>query len=77
MNNEVEAYPGELRKLRELTTKLKDIFIHSAPDKFQEVYFICGDSGDKDSLGLPEKILICPAYGLDYAVEYTKSSEGK
>jgi hypothetical protein len=28
-------------------------------------YFICGESGDKDSLGLPDHILICPAYGSD------------
>ena len=44
---------------------LKKIFLHSSPDKFEGVYFICGETGDKDELGLPESIIVCPAYGVD------------
>jgi hypothetical protein len=44
---------------------LKKIFIHANPEKFEGVYFICGESGDKDALGLPEGIMVCPAYGAD------------
>lgn len=39
------------------------------------VYFICGESGDKDKLGLPEKIMICPAYGLEGMAVYTKTKD--
>jgi hypothetical protein len=38
-------------------------------------YFICGDVGQKDSMGLPEGILICPAYGLDGFCLYKKGGE--
>jgi len=45
---------------------LKKIFIHSNPETFAGVYFICGESGDKDDNGLPENIMVCPAYGADF-----------
>ena len=44
---------------------LRKILLHSNPDKFEGVYFICGESGGKDDLGLPEYITVCPAYGVD------------
>jgi hypothetical protein len=44
---------------------LKKIFIHSNPETFEGVYFICGESGDKDANGLPEGIMVCPAHGAD------------
>ena len=43
---------------------LKKIFLHATPEN-SGGYFICGESGDKDAHGLPEGILLCPAYGVD------------
>jgi len=48
---------------------------HMSAEKLQGVYFICGEAGDKDSMDLPLKILVCPAYGLDGFAIYTKSSD--
>jgi hypothetical protein len=45
------------------------------PDKFPDAYFICGEAGEKDDMGLPEKIMVCPAYGLDGFAMYTKTSD--
>lgn len=58
-----------------LFEKLKQILFHAKPDKFAGMFFICGEIGDKDSMGLPEKILVCPAYGLDGFAVYTKTSD--
>lgn len=33
--------------------------------KRSRAYFICGEGGDLDGLGLPEYILVCPAHGAD------------
>jgi hypothetical protein len=55
--------------------KLKTIFKHAQAEKFEGVYFICGEAGVKDSMGLPERILVCPAYGLDGFAIYTKTSD--
>lgn len=75
MNHEVERYVGELRQLREENEKFKNIFRHANAEKLDGVYFICGEAGEKDTMGLPEKILVCPAYGLDGLAIYTKSSD--
>jgi hypothetical protein len=71
MNLELEAYEGELAQLRKVFKMVR----HLSADKLAGVYFICGESGEKDSMGLPEKILVCPAYGLDGFAIYTKTSD--
>jgi len=43
---------------------LKKIFRHAFAER-TGAFFICGHTGDKDALGLPEGILICPTYGTD------------
>lgn len=54
---------------------LKKIFIHSQAEKFDGIYFICGEAGEKDELDLPEYILVCPAFGLDGFAMYKKHKE--
>ena len=54
---------------------LKKIFVHVQPEKFEGVYFVCGEGGEKDSMGLPEYISICPAHGLDGFAMYKKHKE--
>lgn len=52
----------------ELFIKLKNILAYSKPG----TYFICGEGGDKDRMGLPERVLICPTEGSDATVIYKK-----
>lgn len=58
----------------ELFQKLKKVWIHSVPEK-SGVYFICGEGGEKDPMGLPEFISVCPAFGLDGFAYYKKHTE--
>lgn len=58
----------------ELFQKLKTIVRHSNPER-SGLYFICGEGGEKDNMGLPETINVCPAYGLDGMAQYTKSKD--
>ena len=74
MNHAVEAYVGELQKLREENEKLKTMIRHAIAEK-TGVYFICGEAGTKDSLGLPGKILVCPGFGSDGFAIYSKTTE--
>ena len=37
--------------------------------------FICGGSEEKDMMGLPKTLLVCPAYGLDGMCLYEKKGE--
>jgi hypothetical protein len=45
------------------------------PDKFPDNYFIHGQSGSVDENGLPEKLWIVPAYGVDWFQVYVKTNE--
>jgi len=54
--------------------KLKNILRKAFPEKSGH-FFICGEAGEKDSMGLPEKIMVCPAYGLDGFASYKKDRD--
>lgn len=76
MNLEVEAYEGELKKLRELNALYAKIFTHSfAADKVGNIYFICGEDGEKDRNNLPKRIYVCPAYGVDWFQIYERTDK--
>jgi hypothetical protein len=85
MNKELEAYEGELHQLREDVARYKKgyeaamrIIKPVFPDKFPDTYFICGEIGEKDNNNMPKKLLVCPAYGVDfsYVYEYTEQTIG-
>jgi len=86
MNLEVELYEGELKSLREKVVLYDKIFLHSfaadilarisaAADKKSNIYFICGEGGEKDKNNLPDKIFICPAYGVDWFEIYERTNK--
>lgn len=68
----VKEYIESLEKQLAMLEKVKKILIHSSAEKLQGVYFICGEAGEKDPMGLPEYISVCPAYGSDGFAMYKK-----
>jgi len=56
----------------DLFKKLTKIWFHTQPDKTGS-FFICGEAGERDEMGLPEHILVCPSYGSDGMAMYTMS----
>ena len=72
MNLEVEAYEGELAKLRKLYEMVKHIDL---AEKLGDIYFICGESGEKDQNNLPKRIHVCPAYGVDWFQVYERTEK--
>lgn len=79
MNLEVEAYEGELFALRQQKQELeryRKMFMHTfAAEKVGNIYFICGEGGQKDKNNLPDKIHICPAYGVDWFQIYERTDK--
>jgi len=45
------------------------------PDKFPNTYFIHGELGEKDQNGMPDKIMVVPAYGVDFSYIYTREEK--
>lgn len=72
MDLEVEAYEGELKKLRKLYEMVKHIDL---AEKLGGIYFICGEGGEKDTNNLPKQIHICPAYGVDWFQVYERTDK--
>ncbi len=70
MNLELEAYEGELAMLRKCFKLVKHTGL---AEKMGDIYFICGEGGQKDQNGLPDRIYICPAYGVDWFQVYEKT----
>jgi len=69
-----EDYYEEVLLLRKKVEKYETMFKHAMSEK-TGVFFICGEAGEKDSMGLPEKIMVCPAYGLDGFASYKKDRD--
>jgi len=63
-----------LDEVADLLKKQTKVLSHLFPER-SGAYFICGESGDKDEMGLPERILVCPSYGLDGMAVYTKTTD--
>ena len=67
---EKEAYEGELEMLRKCFKLVKHTGL---AEKMGNIYFICGEGGQRDKNNLPERIHICPAYGVDWFQVYEKT----
>ena len=66
---------GHVRTYEELARdneRLQNIVRHLIPDKLPGMYFICGESAPHDRNGLPERIMVCPAYGSDVVQIYER-----
>ncbi len=78
LHKKLNAAADEIERLREKCNKQAMVFQRLIPDKFPGVYFIHGEIGEKDQNGMPEKLLVVPAYGVDfsYVYEYTGKTTG-
>lgn len=59
-----------------LFRKLASVWYHSKPER-TGAYFICGEAGEHDKLGLPDAILVCPAMGSNITAIYEKKHVGR
>ena len=65
----------ELERMQEKCNRQAMILRRLTPENFPDTYFICGEAGEKDSNGLPEKILVVPAYGVDWNMTYQRTDK--
>jgi hypothetical protein len=75
LSPEVEQamHPHEIEKLLAENEQLSAILVHLLPENLGQ-YFICGGSTELDADGLPESILMYPAFGKEGSAIYRKSS---
>jgi hypothetical protein len=63
----------ELEEILKLLEKQQKIIRRIYVDHFPDTYFVCGESGSKDQNGLPDRIEVCPAYGVDWSQIYERT----
>ena len=78
LDEQIIEKDAEIERLKEICNKQAMILRRLSPDKFPDTYFIHSGMGEKDKNGMPERLLVCPAYGVDfsYVYEYTGMVSG-
>jgi hypothetical protein len=69
----------EIERLRDKCDKQAMILRRLAPEKFPDTLFISGVLGKRDQNNMPEKLMVVPAYGVDfcYIYEYNGKTTGQ
>lgn len=65
----------EIERLREKCDRQAMILRRLTPENFPDTLFISGTLGDKDQNNMPEKLLVVPAYGVDFAYIYERTEK--
>jgi hypothetical protein len=63
----------ELEEIMVLLEKQQVIIRRIYAEKLPDTWFVCGESGNKDQNGLPDRIEVCPAYGVGWTQLYQKT----
>lgn len=76
-----EQAADEIEELTVLLEKQQKIIRRVYVEHFPNTWFVSGEMGKKDGNGLPDRIEVCPAYGVGWTQIYEKtdrtiSSEG-
>ena len=66
---------AEIERLRKKCDDQAMILRRLTPDKFPDTIFISGVLGTKDQNGMPEKLLVVPSYGVDFAYVYERTDK--
>lgn len=71
---EVAIYITKLERALDIYSAERERFKHTKPE-MTGAFFISGEAGTKDRNMLPERILICPAYGCDWSQIYVRTEQ--
>jgi hypothetical protein len=66
---------AEVTRLQDIVTRMSRIYKHLNAEKNPGVYFIHGSLGSYDSNGMPEKLMVVPAYGVDFSYIYERTEK--
>ena len=75
LDEQIVEKDAEIERLKEKCNNQAMILRRMAPDRFPDTYFIHSGVGHKDQNGMPEKLLVCPAYGVDFSYIYERTEK--
>jgi len=65
----------EVKRLQEKCDKQATILRRLTPDKYTNLLFIHSTLGDRDQNNMPQKLLVVPAYGVDFSYIYERTEK--
>jgi hypothetical protein len=65
----------EIERLTKKCDVQATILQHLSSDRFPNIPFIHGTLGDKDQNGMPEKLMVIPALGVDFSYIYERTEK--
>lgn len=75
MKQTISDKEAEIERLQDIVTRMASIYKHLNAENHPGVYFIHGSLGSQDSNGMPEKLLVVPAYGCDFSYIYERTEK--
>jgi hypothetical protein len=73
--DEIERLTAEVERLQDIVTRMSRIYKHLNAENHPGLYFIHGSLGSYDSNGMPEKLMVVPAYGVDFSYIYERTEK--
>ena len=71
----VLAMQSEIDRLRKKCDMQANILRRLTPEKFPDTLFISGVLGERDGNNMPQKLLVVPAYGVDFSYIYERTEK--
>jgi hypothetical protein len=75
MLDEHQELLDEIERLKKKCDAQAMILRRLTPEYYADTLFIHGELGVKDSNGMPEKLLVVPSYGCDFAYIYERTDK--
>lgn len=75
MLDEHQELLNEIERLKKKCDTQAMILRRLTPEYSPNTLFIHGELGVKDSNGMPEKLLVVPAYGCDFSYVYERTDK--
>lgn len=72
---EADYLRTEVARLSTRCDMQANILRRLTPDKFPDTLFISGVLGDRDGNNMPERLLVVPAYGVDFSYIYQRTDK--
>lgn len=73
MKQTISDKEAEIARLRDKCDRQAMILRRLTPENFPDTFFIASHGGEKDQNGMPERLYVVPAYGVDFSYVYERT----
>ena len=74
MKQTIADKEAEIERLKDKCDKQAMILRRLTPEMFPNTFFITSHNGEKDQNGMPERLYVVPAYGVDFSYVYERTA---